>query len=166
MNAPAPKRRSATALIVVIVLAVACIPCTGILAAIGIPSFIGYVRRSKTLEARANIRAIAAGVEAAHGIHGVLPQSLPRTPAVPGVERRAWPADADPRWSSDLGWAPAEPLYYAYEYTRDPAGDGFVVRAYGDLDGDSMESIYEIRGRVVGEDVDVDFQPTVTNELE
>ena len=38
-----------------------CIPCTGILAAIAIPGFVGYVRRSKTAEARANLSAMRVG---------------------------------------------------------------------------------------------------------
>lgn len=118
----------------------------GILAAIAIPSFIGYVRKSKTAEATANVEAIFAGVSSYHAMNGELPASLPRTPAQPGCEVKvAWPPDAAPGWS-DVGFTPYDPVYYAYEYERQPDGRSFVVRAVGDLDCDGTTSLFELRG--------------------
>lgn len=150
-----------------------CVPCVGILAAVAIPGFVGYVRRAKTAEAVANVRAIATGVAAAttrervvDGVvrFGVLPPGCPRTPELVGPERRAW--TGSPCWE-ELGFVPTDPLYYAYEYAPDPDGRGFAVRARGDLDGDGVESLFELRGTVdpTGE-VSFPAEPSVTDELE
>jgi hypothetical protein len=84
-----------------------------------------------------------------------LPPSLPRTPAVPGPERRPWPADA-PAGFRDLGFAPADPLYYSYEYAVSPDGQSFAVRAVGDLDGDGTLGVFERTGRVVAGEIVLD----------
>jgi type II secretory pathway pseudopilin PulG len=163
----APRKKNRTAIIVAVIALASCLPCTGILAAIAIPSFISYVRRSKTVEARSNLRQIASGIAALAESGGGLPPRLPPTPPLPAAAtRRPWPADADPGWS-DIGFAPPEPLYYSYEYVPDADGRGFVVRAYGDLDGDGMASTFELRGHVDASGaIIVDSAPTVRDELE
>ena len=169
------KSRAPIVLLILVGLGLAGVAVCGILAAIAIPSFIGYVRRAKTAEARANLSAIAMGVTTAYerervGADGtlvtrVLPPSAPRTPATASSERRMWPAASDPGWS-ELGFAPPDPIYYSYEYVRDPDGRGFVARAYGDLDGDGTESRFELRGTVEPTG-DVRLDPiTVIDELE
>lgn len=141
--------------------------CGGIAAAIGIPAFVGYVRRSKTAEAVANVHALSDGVAtyAMLGTRG-LPPSLPLTPPTQDAERRAWPSDADPLWA-ELGLAIADPLYYSYEVRTDPAAGTVIVRAVGDLDGDGTTSEFARHGHLgpTGELV-WDAGLTITNELE
>lgn len=176
MSASTPKRGKLAITVVVLIAAMgACVPCIGVVAAIAIPNFISYVRRAKTAEATANVRAITSGVVSAYemervsidgsAISHVLPSALPATPAIPGRQRQAWPAIADPGWAT-LGFAPAEPVYYSYEYTPDADGRGFVVRARGDLDGDGTLSSFETRGRVDASGELVIDPIAITHEIE
>src|SRR5580765_8236815 len=74
------------------------IPCVGVLAAIAIPAFVNYTRRSKTAEARANVAALRSGVESACATAGgTLPDALGPTLASPGAQRQL--PTLDPRWS-------------------------------------------------------------------
>lgn len=127
----------------------------GILAAIAIPSFIGYTRSAKASEARANVESLYVAVQGYYdyerpgpdgALARALPPSLPRTPAAPGCgEKQTWPMDAAPGWA-ELGFTIPDPFYYAYEYERDPDGRSFTIRAIGDLDCDGVTSRFEIRG--------------------
>lgn len=139
----------------------------GVVAAVAIPAFVNYVRRSKTIEARANVNAIARGVATAGTETGTLPPALPTTPAsAPGPERQTWPADAAPGWDA-IGFHPYEGLYYVYEYAPGADGRSFVVRARGDLDGDGVESTFEVTGELAADGtVTVSRELIVTNELE
>lgn len=165
---PTPRRSSSSrtvALVTVAMVLASCVPCTGILAAVAIPAFIGYVRRSKTVEARTNVARIAGAVSERYAEDGVLPPACPRTPAVVGAQRYAWPVPGDPAWEG-LGFHP-DPVYYAYSYEPSTDGTGFVVAAAGDLDGDGHESRFEIRGHVDPTSRDVVLDPLeVVDELE
>ncbi len=99
-----------------------------------------------TLEARANLALLVRAVEAERRRTGRLPPALARTPAeVPcGSAPQPWPGNAAPGWRA-LGFAPAQPLRYAYAYAPDADGKSFVVRAYGDLNCDGKTSLYEQR---------------------
>jgi len=131
----------------------------GIVAAIAIPQYTKYIAESKASEADANVRVIFTGVEGAYHAVGApaglgdvpepeLPPSLPRTPPTPPCgTKQLWPTDAPEGWDR-LGFAPADPLYYAYEYERGADGRAFVVRAVGDLDCDGELSLHEMRGTV------------------
>ena len=147
-----------------------CIPCTGILAAVAIPSFITFTRRSKTVEARANLGAIRMGITArAMEVDRSqrLPASLPATPPAEYVSalKQAWPSDADPGWGA-IGFQPSEPLYYAYSVTSDPSTNTVTIEAVGDLDDDGTHSSFSQTGRLnaLG---DIEWsEVVVTNELE
>lgn len=147
----------------------------GIQTAVAIPMYIRYLRQSKTGEAVANVSAISHGVVAYWSMERLdrsvgavptqsLPPSVPRTPAVPGPDRQPWPPEAAAGWR-DLDFAPADPIAYAYEYTRAPDGTSFVVRAVGDLDGDGTLAIFEQTGRVVGGEIQLDAL-RIENETE
>lgn len=135
--------------------------------------FSDYLNRSKAAEARANLGAICQGVasyvatermEDGEVVSGVLPPAAPRAPAtVPCGERVAWASD--PAWD-DIGFAPADPLYYSYEYEPDADGQGFTVRAIGDLDCDQTTSLYELHGTVQDGTADCSGEPTVSDEFE
>lgn len=128
-----------------IVLAVSCIPCTGIVAAIAIPGFINYVKRSKTSEASHNLTAIYHGLESHYAATGALPPSAPPTPAVPSNVKMIFPVDSHPTWTA-VGFGPRDPIYYSYELETHQDGT-FVIRARGDLDADGVTSLFELAGR-------------------
>ncbi|MDQ3034383.1 MAG: hypothetical protein M3Y87_18390 [Myxococcota bacterium] len=170
------KSRLPIVLLIVVGVGLASVAVCGMLAAIAVPSFMSYVRRAKTGEATTNVRALATAVAVAYEMEHVrpdgsfatreLPPSLPRTPATASSERRMWPAVADPGWR-ELGFEPADPIYYSYEYARDPDGRGFVARAFGDLDGDGAESRFEVRGTVDASTGELVLEPiAITDELE
>lgn len=144
------------ALIVAAVLVLGCVPGIGILAAIAIPAFIGYTRRSKAQEARSNLRLLGAAVErhcamdridpssraivtgVLPGPAGPIPATVPAGSAVVASTELA----ANPVFAQ-LGFAPAEPLRYSYEIASE--GTAVIIRARGDLDGDGTFSTFETR---------------------
>jgi len=142
----------------------------GILAALAIPAFIGYVRRSKTSEATGNLNSLfksaasymaaertAQGVGAAQrsycsvGSAGVTP--------VPGANKQQY---LPPPNAEALGFAIADFVYFGYGHTTNPAtgqcgytantANVYTFTAYGDLDGDSVFSTFEL---AAGTDRDV-----------
>lgn len=137
---------------------------TGILAAVAIPAFMKYVRRSKAAEAQANLRrmydgAVAFYFEEQVGPDGTpLPRRFPRsagpTPARPFCadgEKFQPRADdwAAPGWT-ELGFALHDPHYFRYEFISEGEGAGarFTARALGDLDCDGVLSTFERVGTI------------------
>jgi type II secretory pathway pseudopilin PulG len=167
----------AKAMIAASVAGALCIPCTGILAAVAIPGFITYVRRSKTAEARANISAIRVGiteyatresVTATGDLRGpVLIESLPATPSVEsvGAMKQTWPLDANPGWSA-IGFEPFDPLYYSYSVTTDALANTVVIEAVGDLNDNGIRSSFAQHGHMEPSGDITWGEVIVTNELE
>jgi type II secretory pathway pseudopilin PulG len=138
----ARSNRSPIYLIVAGVLVIVLVACIGIAAAIGIPSFIGYVRRSKTSEAETQLSEIRSRLEAYRTDFGRYPADLPQNPSgPPGPERRMWESRRE--WE-ELGVSPYGPVYYVYEVDTSDDGMSYVIRARGDLDGDGVESLFEL----------------------
>jgi hypothetical protein len=112
---------------------------TGMYAAIAIPAFMKYIRRSKAMEARTNTRAIADAIAAKPALEWAKLAESDWTPPVTacGQPNDRYPADpavfAGEPWSS-LGFQIDGTHYYQYRIRRDP--HGFVVEAQGDLDCD------------------------------
>lgn len=180
MTTTKPKSMSTMviALIALTGCAVLTVPCIGVLSAVAIPAFVGYVRRSKTAEVAPNLRAIRAGIETyAMSEHldpatgslqrRGLPRSIPLTPATQGAERRSWPADADAGWS-ELGFQIPDPFYFSYEVVTNPATGSVTVRAVGDLDGDGVTSEFLVDGQIDASSGEIAWAPglVITNELE
>lgn len=129
----------------------------GVLAAVSVPLFGRYVRKSKTAEAATNIRKIYDG-ECAYYISeqttnaGVLSSkqfvALPRTPASPTSKKQSanWntPAWIAVRFNTD------GPVLYTYEANSSGTGNdaAFTARALGDLDGDGTTSLFERIGAI------------------
>jgi hypothetical protein len=116
---------------------------TGMYAAIAIPAFVKYIRRSKTVEATTNVRALANAVASLQASDWA---RLPETDWQPATSACGQPNDRYPAgervfagqpWLS-LGFTMIEPRYYQYRLRRE--GDGFVVEARGDLDCDGKFS--------------------------
>lgn len=144
----------------------------GILAAVAIPAFMKYIRRSKTSEATMNIRKIFDSSvsyytsEFASRAGEILPRQFPE-PVEPtpgdwaaetcdggdskkyGPQPDTW---SDPTWQN-LNFSVDDPFYYRYEYVSDGEGrtSRFTARANGDLNCDAVLSTFERVGTVDAE---------------
>lgn len=137
----------------------------GMAAAVAIPAFMRYQRRSRTLEATMNLRklfdaSIAYYLDERADAQGTLlpkrfPASAPLTPpttackggstALHVPDAKTW---SHPTWQA-LGFAIDQPFLYQYEYISD--GKTFTLRAHGDLNCDGVVSTFERVGRVTPE---------------
>jgi type IV pilus assembly protein PilA len=146
------RNRSAGFTLIELMIVVAII---GLLAAIAIPSYVRYVRRSQLTEATLNLRKMFDGAAAYYiGEHSdttgkilarQFPNSAGPTPAVvpKGVKQQPLPTDFDtPEWSA-LDFAVRD--YYRYQYFFQNLGTQGTISnadmiAHGDLDGDGLTS--------------------------
>jgi len=131
----------------------------GILAALAIPAFIGYVRRSKTSEATGNLSSLfksaasymnaerqAQGIGSSNATYcSVGTDAL--TPA-PGPNKQQYNAGTN---AQALGFSIADYVYFGYGITGTATcGWGanqlqvYTFFAQGDLDGDSVKSTFEL----------------------
>ena len=139
----------------------------GILAAVAIPAFMKYIRRSKTAEATMNLcKIFDSSVSYFNEEHAqrdglavsrMFPSTEASTPAValacPGSSSKKIPPTAGmfaaDTWQA-LNFSVDDPFYYSYSYTA--AGTGiaseFTARANGDLDCDTTLSTFERVGTV------------------
>jgi len=158
----------------------------GILAAIALPAFIGYVRRSKTSEATSNLKAIFTGAagyynqeRSGQGLttttsgHCTVSDGGPTPTAVSQDKVQTDFPASSPTWN-DIGFSVADPHYYAYEVASStntcgntPSLAVYSFRAHGNLDGDTTSSLFEL---AVGTDTNNELYRApgffVTNELE
>jgi len=139
----------------------------GILAAVAIPAFMKYIRRSKTSEATMNLRKLfdssVSYFEDEHASRSGLPldRQFPAKadPTPEGIDFCAGNtgekfAPTDTTWTKAtwhaLNFGLADPHYYKYSY--DSSGvdtdSKFTARANGDLDCDSTQSTFERIGTV------------------
>lgn len=170
---PPPKSGASTVVIVLVVLFFGGICMLGVLAAIAIPAFTRYVKRSKTSEATMNISAIYAAEVSYFNRSMELPgatvaQFVSCTPShaqVPAAVRVAgdW---TTPGWVA-LGFSAPTPTYYQYTVIATGSGRNATVtiRATGDLDGDGTPSTFERTAHVEGDEV-VGSPIAIVNELE
>lgn len=131
----------------------------GILAAIAIPAFMRYIRRSHTSEALTLLRKIHDGQVAYYMIDHVN-QIGDRVPAQfinVGPEPSLVPSGTRTvaNWT-DYGWVElkiAPDAAVRYRYTSAASGTetsaSFTARAEGDLDGDGSTSLFERSSKVV-----------------
>lgn len=117
------------------------LPC---MAAIAIPSLVGYLRSSKTAEADANLDAMAEAVVAfcQQNAHLPSPTGPVPPPPAPGPEKIA--VDPANRSFAEIGFTFSEPVYFAYSIRPRRSGSIDLV-AEGDLDGDGVRSRYSRR---------------------
>ena len=136
----------------------------GILAAIAIPAFINYVKRSKTSEAASNLKALFTGAAAYYEEEHTSNASLSATVSshcTTNAATAGWTATDQKQtvtWSSEdaayqaLNFAPADPLYFEYHIASnqgDSCGNAggnqmYTFTANGNLDGDSAESTFSL----------------------
>ena len=123
----------------------------GILAAVAIPAFVNYMRRSKASEGHEGIKKIYKGVVDYFGkpfvdtdgltLANQLPVDAGPTPAAPPLGTNEFVAgatwEADPTWAA-IDFVLLEPTYFAYEFDENGSDVGFDVWGRADLDGDSV----------------------------
>jgi len=141
----------------------------GILAAIAIPAFVGYLTRAKTSEASGNLKGMftaAAGyysneMWATRGVNVTAGATgLASTACIVGNGITPTPTNEKQNidWASEevafrgIGFTTRDATYYQYEIASAGATCGvaagnntvYSFRAYGDLDGDTNLSTYEL----------------------
>lgn len=167
----------------------------GILAAVAIPAFLKFIRKSKTSEAGGNIKAIGNGAQAWYGeqrnnssgdpmnrhfpgalsptgINGSGAYSNPTAkPCAAGNAQytkngKIW--DNQP-WRS-LKYGVNKAHYYQYRYDINNATSGthpsFTVQAFADLDCDTTLSTYRVNGTKAGNGEIIRSSLVVVNGLE
>lgn len=120
----------------------------GVMAAVAIPSFMKYVKKSKSTEANIELLRLRTGVENYLIEHGELPAAAGPSPPLGSCcaagdstcipDPAHW---ANPTWQA-LRFSIDEPNRYSYELAT--AGGGYTVRAYGDLDCDGVYSTFTL----------------------
>lgn len=139
----------------------------GILAAIAVPAFIGYIRRSKTAEAAANIKNMyigsvaywnrsfiaGSGISAESATNCTVANAGPLPATPPTDEKVFFDFDTTPAFHQ-LSFTIADAIYYRYGVISGfpstcntvPANtDGvYTFRAIGDLDADGVQSTFDL----------------------
>lgn len=167
-NAPAPyqqppqkKSRAPVWIIVIAGAVLVLVAVLGIFAALAIFGVRKYIANAKTAEARNTIGQIARDAAASYERDGKLcPSASSPVPAtVPrGTKYQSTPTDWQADKATNAGFAclhfsMADPQYYQYDYKSTPSG--FIVIARGDLNGDGVQSLFELQGHVSGGSINV-----------
>lgn len=183
-----PKKKMGCGVIAAIAAAVA-IPVFGIMAAIAIPAFTKYMRRSKTAEARVQLAKAFDAMSSYHAEHGRCPGgpsgSAGVTPPLSvncndGPGGRCEPGGSGPAAYDTTSWEGSEVwsaldfamldghyFHYDVEWTQDAEGTcQFVVRAFGDLDDDGVFSTFERSGAADVNGVDAAAGLYIDQEVE
>ena len=132
----------------------------GILAAVAIPAFMKYIKKSKTAEASQFVKKIYDGARQYYmnppqpGLTPVDPQfpDQAATAEVPAVGT-CCPSKCAPnaaQWTPEtwvaLQFSVDDPHYYSYAYETPDVFTEFTARARGDLDCDGQFSLFEMLG--------------------
>jgi type IV pilus assembly protein PilA len=139
----------------------------GILAAVAIPAFMKYIRRSKTTEATMNVRKLFdSSVSYFEGEHAdvggnILPKQFPTSvgpaPAAnsccgqAGDKCKPVATNFDaPEWAA-LNFSVDDPFYYWYQYVSagTETAATFQAYAYGNLDCDNIYATFQRAGSVM-----------------
>jgi type IV pilus assembly protein PilA len=141
----------------------------GILAAVAIPAFMKYIRRSKTVEATMNVRKLFdSSVSYYEGEHAdssgnIIPKQFPAsqtaTPSTwpclqTGQKFAPSPTNFTAATWAALNFSVDDPFYYWYTYTatnQTGTGSVFAADANGDLDCDNTYSTFERKGSVLAD---------------
>ncbi len=152
----------------------------GILAAVAIPAFLKYIKRSKTSEAEMNIRKMydssvsyfSTEYSSSAGaiISPRFPSTAGPTPLLANIGSNKVQTDftgASATWVS-LNFGLTDPHYYAYQYNSAGTENAsqFTASAFGDLDNDSTYSTFVRFGSINNMEVVGSSGMYIQNELE
>jgi type IV pilus assembly protein PilA len=139
----------------------------GILAALAVPAFIGYIRRSKTGEATQMLNSMFKSASSYYsqerqpqGITQIVTShctvdNAVQTPVTPGEAKQDFATTTttfpDANYKA-IGFTIADKVYYSYGITSAAAQCGntagtnaiYTMNAHGDLDGDGTQSTFEL----------------------
>jgi type IV pilus assembly protein PilA len=155
MNA---RRRGFTLVELMIVVAI-----IGVLAALAIYGVARYLKHAKTAEATRSLGAIETGSRSQYQletpylgntdlfVHTYCPDTALTPSVVPDGKKLLVPPTQwnSPGWAC-LKFAMTDPQFYAYRYvTNQQTGTAatFTATAQGDLDGNTITSLFELTGR-------------------
>jgi len=125
----------------------------GILAAVAIPAFMDYMKRSKKTEAALQLNKIGKSAKRIYSetsAFSTLPGALLPAAACCGQANNHCAANPA-AFASDTGWAALdfqidEPNLFQYQYTAAADGKSFTATAKGDLDCDTTFITYTLLG--------------------
>ena len=148
----------------------------GILAAVAIPAFMKYIKKSKTTEAKEHLKKMADSAKTYYMEgNGTFPNAAGPSPAQTEPCADGGKAEPETAFWADSDWkvldfAMDDPHYFSYEFASDntPGAATFTATAYGDLDCDTTYSTFQLIGVAQGtrsEGVSLN-KMTVTNETE
>ena len=140
----------------------------GILAAVAIPAFMKYIRRSKTVEATMNVRKLfdssvayyegehattTGAIQAKQFPNAVGPSPGDITTCCNNTGGKCKPAPSNfqaDSWSA-LNFSVDDPFYYIYQYSSGGTDTtaNFQAWAFGDLDCDGIAATYMRGGSVM-----------------
>jgi type IV pilus assembly protein PilA len=163
----------------------------GILAAVAIPAFMKYMRKSKTTEAVQGVKKIYDGARSyyleentARGTGIVIGKQFPGPSVATTPTNRCclstggkcqpsptdWDNPTDGAVWSALKFSMEDPFYfqYAYDSSGTDTGSMFTARALGDLDCDTRLSTFEMAATINSADQSVKGSAGIfkSNELE
>ncbi len=124
----------------------------GILAAVAIPKFLDYMKKSKRSEAELNLNAINKAADSEYSENTTYPQAAsgatPATLCCDGPNKKCAVLQAD--WAGNaawdqLGFEMTQPFYFQYSYAPTDA-QHYTAIAHGDLDCDGTFVDYTLTG--------------------
>ncbi|NOY90629.1 MAG: hypothetical protein GXP55_05410 [Deltaproteobacteria bacterium] len=154
------KKRISCSIIALVLVAggICVVPVLGVVAAVAIPAFINFTKRSKTSEAGPNLRMMYEGAATYYMAEHVSrdgsvlrhctvdPATTPATPTNGRVSLSG-------RWPESfvaIDMTPPDPLYFQYAIVGAPSRCGvgpdeavYTFQAHGDLDADGVLSTFE-----------------------
>lgn len=131
----------------------------GLLAAIAVPAYMTFMKKSKRSEAQLQLQQIAHKVVIYHYQHRSLPDSAGLFPTVTACSQPSGMVPQQPQsaWWTDPGWATLEfhiddPTRFQYSWTKLSPTTG-VASAIGDMDCDGVPDIFTIDVAETGDNI-------------
>ncbi len=125
---------------------------SGAFSAMAVHGVQRYMLLAKTSEARSTLVEISSQLSAyaMKQRKPRFPPSAPLTPSVvpAGSKYTSTPQEWEKKSWHAIGFSRQDPQYYSYEFETSRDGQRVTIRARGDLDGDGVESRYELAGEI------------------